>query len=137
MLRNKIIFKKNIHLFSQFSKKFLSSQTDTVVYNHQNKFFTEIVLNNPKALNSLDLNMIKSLLKTCRRWLPENDVQELQEAVTKEDSKPQGKSEENIPKVVLMSGAGPKAFCAGGDVVSIYNLKKQGKPVEEVCEFFK
>jgi 3-hydroxyisobutyryl-CoA hydrolase len=29
-----------------------------------------------------------------------------------------------VPRVVLISGAGGKAFCAGGDVVAIYNATK-------------
>jgi len=81
--------------------------------------------------------MIKSLFKNCRRWLPENDPQEQLESLKEETKTNNNKQDVNIPKVVLMSGSGPKAFCAGGDVVSIYNLKKQNKSVSEVSEFFK
>jgi enoyl-CoA hydratase/carnithine racemase len=128
-------FNNKVNFLHSITKKFLSDKIDTVTYNQHNRFVTEITLNNPKALNSLDMSMIKSLLKNCRRWLPENDPQEPLESL-KEETK-NNKQEVNTPKVVLMSGAGPKSFCAGGDVVSIYNLKKQNKPVSEVSEFFK
>lgn len=118
-------------------KKFFSAndKLDTVLYNHHSKYLTEIVLNNPKAMNAVDMKMIKNLLKTCRRWLPENETQDNTENAR--DEIKINKSDETIPKVVIMTGSGPKAFCAGGDVVSIYNLKKQKKDLKEVCEFFK
>ena len=125
------------NFFHKLAKKFFSDKNDTVIYKQHNRFVTEITLNNPKSLNSLDMSMIKSLLKNCRRWLPENDPQEQLESLKEENKNNNNKQENNIPKVVLMSGAGPKAFCAGGDVVSIYNLKKQNRPVSEVSEFFK
>ena len=121
----------------KYGKKFFSAENklDTVVYNKHSKYLTEIVLNNPKTLNALDLKMIKNLLKTCRKRLPENESQELIENAREENKI--FKKDEDVPKVIIMTGAGPKAFCAGGDVVSIYNLKKMNKEVQEVCEFFK
>lgn len=35
-----------------------------------------------------------------------------------------------------MSGAGGKAFCAGGDIVSIYHAQKKGAPLSELLSFF-
>ncbi len=126
-----------LNFFPNLTKKFFSDKIDTVIYHQHNRFVTEIILNNPKSLNSLDMSMIKSLFKNCRRWLPENDPQEQLESLKEETKTNNNKQDVNIPKVVLMSGSGPKAFCAGGDVVSIYNLKKQNKSVSEVSEFFK
>lgn len=34
------------------------------------------------------------------------------------------------PRVVIIKGAGEKAFCAGGDIVSIYNAKVKGENPE-------
>ncbi len=36
-----------------------------------------------------------------------------------------------------MKGSGGKAFCAGGDVRHLYDLKKANAPVEEITHFFK
>lgn len=35
-----------------------------------------------------------------------------------------------------MSGNGGKAFCAGGDIVSLYHGKKQGVEVSKLTSFF-
>jgi enoyl-CoA hydratase/carnithine racemase len=42
----------------------------------------------------------------------------------------------DAPRVMLMSGAGDKAFCAGGDIVSLYHGKKEGVPNQKLLEFF-
>ncbi|MFC3095538.1 enoyl-CoA hydratase/isomerase family protein [Alteromonas sediminis] len=56
-----------------------------------------IVLNKPKALNALDHNMAESMLSLLEEWA----------------------SDDNIT-CVCVYGAGDKAFCAGGDVVSMH-----------------
>jgi len=61
-------------------------------------------LNAPKSLNALSLSMIRLLDEQLRRW-------------------------EQDPRVacVVLHGAGDKAFCAGGDVRSLYRaIKDQG-----------
>jgi len=58
-------------------------------------------LNNPKALNALNLPMIELLHSQLRLW----------------------EKDESIAAVVLQ-GAGSKAFCAGGDVVGLYHVIK-------------
>ena len=55
-------------------------------------------LNNPKALNALSLPMIRLLYQQLTVW----------------------ESNSNIALIIL-KGSGDKAFCAGGDVVSLYN----------------
>lgn len=35
-----------------------------------------------------------------------------------------------------MSGAGEKAFCAGGDIVTLYHGHKEGIPTAKLLEFF-
>jgi len=63
-----------------------------------------LTLNRPKALNALTLGMVRSL---------------------------QGAYEEAAADAqvgcILMTGAGGKAFCAGGDVVGIYKAAKDGE----------
>jgi len=55
-----------------------------------------ITLNRPKALNSINQEMIDIMQETLNDWIPENKV-----------------------KLVIQEGAGGKAFCAGGDVRAI------------------
>jgi enoyl-CoA hydratase len=62
-----------------------------------------IVLNRPKALNALTLPMVRLLDPKLREWAADDSV-----------------------KAVVISGAGDRAFCAGGDVASIYRNKMDG-----------
>jgi len=57
-----------------------------------------VTLNRPKALNALNLNMIKVLQPHYTRW-----------------------EKDKHTTFVLMKGAGGKAFCAGGDIRAIYD----------------
>jgi len=59
-------------------------------------------LNNPKALNALNLSMIDSLHAQLKLWESNDDI-----------------------AFVILQGAGEKAFCAGGDVVSLYHEIKR------------
>ena len=54
-----------------------------------------ITLNRPKALNALNLDMIRQITPALKKWQAEEKV------------------------LVLVRGAGGKAFCAGGDVRTI------------------
>lgn len=53
-----------------------------------------ITLNRPKALNALNLSMVRKIYPVLKSW-------------------------ENKKRLVIIKGAGDKAFCAGGDVKSI------------------
>lgn len=64
-----------------------------------------ILLNRPKALNSLTLDMCEHLLPKLQEW-----------------------SKEDAVRAVLVRGAGDKAFCAGGDVVRLCEDGRAGKP---------
>lgn len=56
-----------------------------------------ITLNRPKALNALNADMCLSLHQKLNEWAADDDV-----------------------KAVVIIGEGERAFCAGGDVVSLY-----------------
>jgi len=71
--------------------------------NNQNKKMAIAELNNPKALNALNLKMIRMLYTQLQLW--END-----DAIS----------------VVFLQSSSEKAFCAGGDIVSLYNDIKSG-----------
>jgi enoyl-CoA hydratase len=57
-----------------------------------------IVLNRPKAINSLTDSMVKTIQATLSAWERDDDV-----------------------AAVMISGAGERGLCAGGDVVAIYH----------------
>jgi enoyl-CoA hydratase/carnithine racemase len=66
-------------------------------------------LNIPKSLNALSLPMIDMLSEQLITWQKNDDV-----------------------AVVVLKGAGEKAFCVGGDVVSLYHhLKNENFPVSD------
>ncbi|XP_058008291.1 3-hydroxyisobutyryl-CoA hydrolase-like protein 1, mitochondrial isoform X2 [Hevea brasiliensis] len=70
------------------------------------------ILNRPSALNALNTSMGARLLKLYRSWEDNPDI-----------------------GFVVMKGSG-RAFCAGGDIVSLYHLINQGK-LEDCKEFFR
>lgn len=59
----------------------------------------EFKLNVPKNLNSLDLEMVHLMIKQLKSW---------------------NLNPTSAPRVLLISGVGGKAFCAGGDIKLIY-----------------
>ncbi len=61
----------------------------------------QLTLNKPRALNALDLEMAKIMLDALKSWQNREDV-----------------------VMVLIDGVGDKAFCAGGDVVSMHQAMK-------------
>ncbi len=76
----------------------------------------KIVLDKPKALNALSTDMIEAVQATLDAW-----------------------SEDGSVKAVWIEGAGDKAFCAGGDVVMLYNSMKEtakGEVPVKAHEFF-
>jgi enoyl-CoA hydratase/carnithine racemase len=72
-------------------------------------------LNSLKTHNALSLEMIESLLPKLIEWQENPDI-----------------------AMVVLEGSGEKAFCAGGDVVDLYQamIKNPGKQATYVEEFF-
>lgn len=72
-------------------------------------------LNSEKSLNALSLAMAEKLLPQLNTWADDDNV-----------------------VCVWLQGAGEKAFCAGGDIVAMYNAMQAepGKLVPEVEAFF-
>lgn len=71
-----------------------------------------ITLNRPKALNALNLNMIRRIYPQMTKW--------------EEDTK---------MKMVIMKATGGKAFCAGGDIRAVTDAGKVGDRLSQ--DFFK
>jgi len=61
-----------------------------------------ITLNRPKAINSLNQPMVDALSALLTRWESDDDV-----------------------RAVVLSGAGDRGLCAGGDVVAIYHSARE------------
>ena len=82
-------------------KPFSSATVDgKVLFEHHSPAVTEFKLNAPKALNSVDTEMCNLMIERLAQW---------------------EKDPKSAPRVLMMSGMGGKAFCAGGDIVSLYN----------------
>jgi 3-hydroxyisobutyryl-CoA hydrolase len=60
-------------------------------------------LNRPKKLNSLNASMARKILPRLREW-----------------------EKSQMANIILITGAGPKAFCAGGDVAELAKQNKEG-----------
>lgn len=70
------------------------------------------ILNRPKALNALSHGMVKALAGQLTQWADDPSVAH-----------------------VVVKGAGDKAFCAGGDIRSIYDARMEGR-TEGLSRFF-
>lgn len=70
-------------------------------------------LNAPKSLNALNFEMIKLLEPQLKAWAQDSSI-----------------------AMVVLKGAGDKAFCAGGDVVSLHHAMAQGSASDLVEDFF-
>lgn len=80
----------------------------------ENSVIAVATLNKPKALNALDLDMAKDLLAALRHWETRDDIM-----------------------CVVLMAEGDKAFCAGGDIVSMYQaMEASPKATPEFVEEF-
>src|SRR5882724_10279633 len=72
-----------------------------------------IVLNRPAALNALTLDMIRAIAPRLAEWAHDPGV-----------------------ATVAITGAGEKAFCAGGDVRGLYDAKSRDPTAPILRDFF-
>ena len=70
-----------------------------------------LTLNRPAGLNAINLNMVRGLAQQLQAWADDPQVY-----------------------AVVLRGAGEKAFCAGGDIRSLYDSFKNGETLHE--DFF-
>lgn len=80
------------------------SNADEVIVGHE-RAAARITLNRPAALNALTLNMVRLIQGALDRFATDEDV-----------------------AVVVFDAAGDRAFCAGGDIRSIYDAALAGDP---------
>ena len=83
---------------------------DEVLFERQGRAGV-ITLNRPKALNALTLNMVDAMDAQLRSWRNDPAVE-----------------------MVIVRGAGERAFCAGGDIRALYDSGKAGTPY--VIDFY-
>lgn len=72
-----------------------------------------LTLNRPKAINALDIDMIRQLVAALDAWRGDSDVD-----------------------IVLIDGEGERGLCAGGDVRALYDQVAGGHP-DRAAEFFR
>ncbi|XP_020624992.1 3-hydroxyisobutyryl-CoA hydrolase, mitochondrial-like [Orbicella faveolata] len=89
-----------------------SAEMDTEVLLEIKNKVGMITLNRPKALNALNLNMIRQIYPVLKKW----DV-------------------DPAVGLVVIKGAGDRAFCAGGDVRAVADAGKKGDELTKI--FFK
>lgn len=70
-----------------------------------------VTLNRPRQLNALSWPMIGAIAERLRQWAADDNV-----------------------RAVLLRGAGPKGFCAGGDIRALYDSYHAGTPLHR--DFF-
>ena len=78
--------------------------TDEILFSREGRVGL-VTLNRPQALNALNRAMCVALHRQLMDWAIDDEVQ-----------------------AVVVEGAGERAFCAGGDVVGLYNDGKAGSP---------
>jgi enoyl-CoA hydratase/carnithine racemase len=76
---------------------------DALVLTSSHKASVKVKLNKPKSLNALDIPMIGLLQKLVLEW-----------------------NSSESTRLVIFSADGQKAFCAGGDVKSLYMARQEG-----------
>ncbi|XP_018571859.1 3-hydroxyisobutyryl-CoA hydrolase, mitochondrial isoform X1 [Anoplophora glabripennis] len=90
---------KKFSTIFNITRKMSSDQSDVIIQNVRDKGV--IILNRPKALNALNISMVRKIYPVLKEW---------------EDKK----------TLVIVKGAGEKAFCAGGDVKSVVEAAIKG-----------
>ncbi|XP_059198682.1 3-hydroxyisobutyryl-CoA hydrolase, mitochondrial [Centropristis striata] len=71
-----------------------------------------ITMNRPKVLNALNMTMVKQIYPQLKKWESDSDTD-----------------------IVIIKGAGGKAFCAGGDIRAVTEAGKVGDPLAQ--DFFR
>jgi len=87
---------------------------DELVQKPLGKGVRGVVFNRPKALNALNLDMVRELTPRMKRFEELEDVYG-----------------------VVFSGSGGKAFCAGGDIRSLYDNGKEDATRDNALAFFR
>uniref|UniRef100_UPI003AB08A81 3-hydroxyisobutyryl-CoA hydrolase, mitochondrial-like n=1 Tax=Centroberyx gerrardi TaxID=166262 RepID=UPI003AB08A81 len=82
----------------------MSSQADVLLEKVGNAGV--ITLNRPKVLNAFNLSMVRHIYSQLKKWEKDDETD-----------------------IVIIKGAGGKAFCAGGDIILVTEAGKVGDPL--------
>ncbi|MFU0790005.1 MAG: enoyl-CoA hydratase/isomerase family protein [Virgibacillus proomii] len=85
-----------------------------VLFSVHNQGIATITLNRPKAINSLTYDMLSPIHNKLKEWEQDPSV-----------------------SVIILKGEGPKGFCAGGDIKTLYQAKENPEAFNKAMEFFK
>lgn len=91
----------------------MAARDESSVLAHSRGGLLEVVLNRPRVLNTLNLEMVRRLRRVLDEALEEQGV-----------------------RLVVLRGAGDRAFCAGGDLKELAGLLKE-KAFPRADEFFR
>ncbi|XP_052170642.1 3-hydroxyisobutyryl-CoA hydrolase-like protein 1, mitochondrial [Diospyros lotus] len=111
-LRSSAVISGRRSLSSLSSNSLSDEDPDSVVLVEGKAWSRTAILNRPSALNALNTTIGARLLKLYESWEGNPDI-----------------------SIVVLKGRG-RAFCAGGDIVSLYHLINQGK-MEDSKDFFR
>jgi len=86
---------------------------DVVLFETNVNGVATITLNRPKAINSISQKMIEVLHQQLQDWVDDTNV-----------------------KIIILKGNGPKGFCAGGDIKTLYTAKNNKERFNQAMDFF-
>src|SRR5699024_173835 len=84
-----------------------------ILFSTHKNGIAEVTLNRPRAINSLTYKMLKPFKEKLKEWEKNSDI-----------------------KLVVLTGAGEKGFCAGGDMKTLYEAGQKGEALEKGRQFF-
>lgn len=87
--------------------------TENVLFSTYPNGLAAITLNRPKAINALSFDMLQAIQKKLTEWEQDDAVQ-----------------------LILLTGAGSKGFCAGGDIKALYEAHSNDTELEKADQFF-
>lgn len=87
--------------------------TEEIIFSTSENGIGTILLNRPRALNSLSFEMVIKIREKLIEWATDENVH-----------------------IVLMKGAGERAFCAGGDIKSLYEAQNSDAQLQKMDDFF-
>ncbi|KAK2749472.1 hypothetical protein FQN57_006406 [Myotisia sp. PD_48] len=97
---------------AEIPKELPGDETDDVLFSSLYGV-RSIELNRPKKLNSLNGSMVRKIVPRLKEW-----------------------EKSQLANVIMISGAGTKAFCAGGDVAELASQNKQGEEGQKKSKAF-
>src|SRR5690554_4746999 len=106
----------------------MNVNNETILFNNY-KNLEEIILNAPSKLNALDTEMSYLIYNKIKNWVSDKVKKENLIFYDKIDDNNtninnNNINSKNIPKIVLLSGAGGKSFCSGGDINTLYKYRQ-------------